>query len=272
MHELRPEQFERVVAIARDRWGLNLTLRKLPLVSNRLASHVRKLRFSSIDEYLEYISESATEEDLLAFFDVLSTNVTSFFRDRPHFDYLERELWTGLSKGNITLPSRKIRLWSAGCSIGAEPYSMAIHVHEHLSDLGSWDVKILATDLSTSVVEHARQGVYEAEQLEGLEPELRRRHFTKVDKGDRYAVKDHLRAMVGVARMNLFDPWPIRGPFDVIFCRNVMIYFDVPERKQLVNRFHQLLRPGGIFAVGSAETLSGLDTPFRSVQASVYVK
>jgi chemotaxis protein methyltransferase CheR len=272
MIDLKPEQFHRIATIAQERWGLALTERKMSLVANRVGSLLRRNGFAKVDAYLEFLQHGAGQEEMLAFFDVLSTNVTSFFRDPAHFEYLEREVYTPLVRGNLTRPDRKLRIWSAGCSIGCEPYSLAINALDSLGPNANWDVLVLATDLSNTAVEQARRGEYDQRQVESLNNSTLQQHFRRSRNGSTYSVASHVRDNVRVARLNLMDPWPMKGPFDIIFCRNVMIYFDLPTRERLVGRFHQYLRPGGIFAVGSAETLSGLDTPFKSVQASVYRK
>ncbi len=274
MTTLATSDFQRIAAIARDRWGLCLTEKKMPLVSNRLSSFLRHSRFDSTQDYLDYLEEDAGEEDMLVFFDLLSTNVTSFFRDRNHFDYLEREFYTPLARGNITLPGRRIRIWSAACSTGQEPYTLAMHAMENLPDIANWDFKILGTDLSNFAVEQAKAGHYAADKMDGIPPEMLRTYFTRGTGAskDQYTVTRQLRSLVTIARLNLMEPWPFKGHFDVIFCRNVMIYFDADTRRKLVLRFHQLLRPGGILAIGSAETLAGLNVPFTAAQASVYLK
>jgi chemotaxis protein methyltransferase CheR len=267
---LTPTQFDRIAAIAKARWGLALTRNKVQLVTSRVSSFMRTSRFKDVAEYLQHLENHADEKDMLVFFDLLSTNVTSFFRDRAHYDYLERELFTGLARGNTTLPGRKLRIWSAGCSTGCEPYTLAMLAHDHLGNLDGWDVQILATDLSNYAVEEAHAGVYAQDVVKDLPEELLSRHFAKRDGG--WAVKPHLRRMVKVGQLNLMAEWPMKGPFDVIFCRNVMIYFDGPTRERLVKRFAQLLRPGGVLAVGSAETLAGMDSGLRSAVPSLYIK
>ncbi len=271
MTTLAPTQFERIAALARKRWGLCLTEKKIPLVTNRLASYLRSSNFDSIDAYLDHLERDAGEEDLLLFFDVLSTNVTSFFRDKPHFDYLEREFFTPLARGTLTTPGRRIRIWSAACSTGQEPYSLAMCAHDHLPDLSSWDVRILGTDLSNYAVTQARAGVYAADKTDGIPAQDIAKHLVRADaSGRNVAIAPHIKSMVSIARLNLMDPWPFKGKFDVIFCRNVMIYFDNDTRRELVSRYHDILHPGGILAVGSAETLAGLDSRFTAVQASIY--
>ncbi len=267
---LSTPQFERIASIAKARWGLSLPPSKFQLVSSRFASFLRKSEFNDIADYLRHIETNASEQDLLAFFDILSTNVTSFFRDRAHFDYLERELFTPLARGNLTLPGKRLRIWSAGCSTGCEPYTLAMIAHDMLASVGGWDIQILATDLSNYAVAEAQAATYTADEVKAIPRDLLAAHFAR--QGDRFVVQPHLRQMVKVAQLNLMSNWPMKGPFDVIFCRNVMIYFDHPTRERLVNRFAALLRPNGIFAVGSAESLAGMHTGLRSAMPSLYVK
>ncbi len=271
---LQTSQFEKIAKIARERWGLDLGDRKQSLVASRMAKFLKKTPFDDIDAYLRHLECDGAEEDMLAFFDILSTNVTSFFRERQHFDYLEREFYTALARSNLTTPGRRIRIWSAACSTGPEPYSLAMHAIEHLPDFESWDFKVLATDLATSAITEARAAVYPQKMVDDLPESLVRRYFLQGTgaRAGMVRVAEPVRRLVTIRRLNLMDSWPITGPFEIIFCRNVMIYFDRPTRERLVQRLYGLLNPGGILAIGSAETLSGMDTEFRTVQPSVYVK
>ena len=274
MDAMTAKQFETVASIAKEHWGLSLSERKKELVSSRVGKFLARSAYKNVDHYLEHLTAHADDEDRLVFFDLLSTNVTSFFRERQHFDYLEREFYTPLARGTLTLPGKRIRVWSAGCSTGCEPYTIAIHACEHMSDMADWDYKILATDLSNTAVTAATKAVYPARMLEDIEASLVRKYFQKGTgtQAGHVRVAEQVRSMVSVARLNLMDTWPMSGPFDIIFCRNVMIYFDRDTRERLVNRFCDLLRPGGILAIGSSETLSGIDVPVRSVAPSTYVK
>ena len=274
MRSITPKQFQLIASLAKEYWGLNLSERKMDLVCNRLAKFLTRSPYDTVEQYLEHLTTHADDEDRLVFFDILSTNVTSFFRERQHFDYLEREFYTPLARGATSLPGKRIRMWSAGCSTGCEPYTMAIHAAECMPDLSKWDFKILATDLSNSAVANARSAVYPESMVSSLDRALVRKYFKKGsgDQAGMVRVCDEIRAMVSVARLNLMEPWPMKGPFDVIFCRNVMIYFDKDTREKLVRRYTDLLRPGGIMAIGSSETLSGIDAPVKSVAPSTYVK
>jgi chemotaxis protein methyltransferase CheR len=273
MTQIDTQYFNRIQTIARDRWGLHLTDKKRQLVANRLASFLRKSdRFHDVEGYLAHLEHDADEEDQLVFFDILSTNVTSFFRDPHHFEFLEQELYEPINNGTLTLPGRKLRLWSAACSTGPEPYSMAMHALDSLKDPDSWDIKVLASDLSNSAVAAAQEAVYTQDMVSHLDPALVRRHFLKGSGSQQgmLRIAPHVRDRVVVRRLNLMDAWPFKTRMNVIFVRNVMIYFDRETRTKLVNRMAEVMYPGGLLAVGSAETLSGLDVPLSPVRASFY--
>lgn len=271
---LVPRQFEKISKLAKERWGLHLPEAKLPLVTNRINKFLIRAPYNDTTEYLKHLEYEATEEDMLLFFDLLSTNTTSFFREINHFHYLEREFWTGFAQNNVTRSGKRIRIWSAACSNGAEPYTIGIHAHENLPNLNDWDLQILATDLSNSALVEARTAMYPNKMVDDLDKVLVRKYFLR-GKGEhegKVKVIPAITDLVSIRRLNLMEDWPFKGPFDVIFCRNVMIYFDAPTRENLVNRLYELLHPGGILAIGSAETLSGLNTQFTTVQPSVYQK
>ena len=286
MSTLTETTFKRIAELARKRWGLSLGERKMQLVANRLTSHLRKNGGGEIDDYLKRLERNPTDEDMLILFDTLSTNVTSFFRDPAHFAYLERELYAPLARGTLAVPGRRLRLWSAACSTGAEPYSLAMQVLECLPPESRFDVAITASDLSNKALAGCREATYTEQQLSGLSQERRARFLKKTvataasphaaatgtPAGPLWKITDDVRKLVDVRRQNLVEPYSGLGPFDVIFLRNVMIYFDRDTRHDVVMRMHGVLRPGGILAVGSAETLSGLDVPLKSVAPGIYVR
>lgn len=274
MSMISVSHFKRISELAYRNWGLHLSDKKMQLVSTRLGKFIRVSTFEDVGEYLDHMEAAATPAEMLELFDMLSTNVTSFFRENQHFDYLEREFYTPLARGNLTTPGKRIRLWSAACSTGPEPYSMAIQALELLPDIDKWDFKILATDLANSAVEKAKQGVYPAEMVENLPKKMLSTYFEPVTVNGQscFRVCERVRSLVSVGQLNLMEPWPMKGPFDVIFCRNVMIYFDQPTKAKLVKRMADLLRPGGIFAVGSAESISQLGSTLKTVQPSMYVR
>ncbi|MCL4222231.1 MAG: protein-glutamate O-methyltransferase CheR [Phycisphaerales bacterium] len=276
MDTLSKRQFAEIAAIARERWGLDLTDKKQALVQNRLAKMLaRSQTYESIEHYLDHLRTSGTEEDMLVFFDILSTNTTSFFREKEHFDHLAEHFYPTLESAPR---GKRVRIWSAACSNGSEPYTIGIHARECLPDLNNLDFKILATDLSNKALDAARNAVYPEKALDHLPRQIRATYFeprvmTRGDKSESfYQVHPSVRSLVSVHQLNLMDPWPMKGPFDVIFLRNVMIYFDKQTREQLVQRMRGLLRAGGLLIIGSAETLSGLDVGLRMVRPAIYVK
>jgi chemotaxis protein methyltransferase CheR len=239
------------------------------LVKGRLLKRLHALGLDSFDDYLAYVEGDTSGQELATMIDVLTTNKTSFFREPQHFTYLRQRLIPQLQQLR-----RPIRFWSAGCSSGEEPYSLAIVLREALPDIDQRDVRILATDISTRILAVARQAVYEQEKLSEIPAPLLYKYFTLVrcEPIPAYRLKETVRALVRLARLNLMQQWPMRGPFDVIFCRNVMIYFDRQTQEWLVQRFWELLRPGGHLFIGHSESLSSVVHSFRYVQPAIYVK
>ncbi len=265
---LSEEDFEKISRIVYDHCRINLHDGKKELVRARLAKRLRLGKFRSFPEYIDHVLSDETGKEFSLLIDSLSTNLTNFFREPQHFEFLENKLLPSLieKKSNF-----KIRAWSAGCSSGQEPYSIAITVNEALKDR-KWDVKILATDISTTVLNTARQGKYEAEKLNTC-PEIKR-HFTLSTENKRkyYTINQNFKEKVLFRYLNLMGQWPIRGPLDFIFCRNVMIYFDKPTQSDLVNRFWELLHSGGILFTGHSESLTGIDHKFKYVMPTIYMK
>ena len=270
--ELTDAQFKKISSLVRDLCGINLHEGKKQLVQARLNKRLHKLGLRNYREYVEYVSSEADGVELTAMLDAISTNLTSFFRERNHFEYLARTvLPAAIARAGA---DRRLRIWSAGCSTGEEPYSIAIILQENVPDLPFWNAKVLGTDLSTQVLAHAEKATYPGERIKAVPPQQRSRSFQCVQTSPErmYRVKDCVRSLVYFARMNLMDPWPIHGPFDAIFCRNVMIYFDKPTQAELVNRFCKILAPGGTLFIGHSEGLAGVRHPFRYIQPTVYEK
>jgi len=234
---------------------------------------MRDLGLPGFGEYLDYVKRDQEGLELAEMLDALSTNVTGFFRGADHLDYLRCQVLSVLLRERER-SSRRIRMWSAGCSTGEEPYSMGIVVCQAIPEHRSWDVGILGTDLSTQALARAKMGIYGEQQLTSVAPGIRDTYFGPVDgnAAGRYRVTTPLRHLVTFARLNLMGAWPMRGPFDAIFCRNVMIYFDEPCRRRLVQRFWELLDPGGVLFIGHSETLAGVPHQFERVQQAVYCK
>jgi chemotaxis protein methyltransferase CheR len=262
------EDFEALRRLVRSLTGINLSDQKRELIYGRLSRRLRALRLKSFREYRELLA--GDPQELIQLTNAITTNLTSFFRERHHFDYLHEEVLQPLAHDPHA--SRRVRIWSAGCSSGEEPYSIAMTVHEALGDLTRWDIRILATDLDSEVLARARTGVYGAERLRSIEPQRLARFFTEQwdETGLLYRVAPELAALVTFKQLNLMDPWPMKGPLDVIFCRNTVIYFDKDTQRELFGRIAQLQRRGDQLLLGHSESLFQVSTDYTLVGRTVY--
>lgn len=265
--ELSEKQFKKVSQLVYRLCGINLKDGKEALVRSRLMKRLRTLEMGSFEEYIKYLESDKTGKEVGLLVDVMTTNKTSFFREVEHFNCLCQKILPELKR-------QRLRFWSAGCSSGEEPFSLAILLSEEIPDIRFKDIKILATDISTRMLEKARKAVYGEETLQDISPRYAQKYFIRIRKDPprTFQVKDDVRAMVRLARLNLMESWPIKGPFNVIFCRNVMIYFDRQTQEKLINRFWDFLEPGGYLFVGHSESLSGVSHKFRYVQPATYRK
>jgi chemotaxis protein methyltransferase CheR len=255
---LGDRDYLRICRLVRARSGIELGPAKRQLCQTRLLRRLRALGLASFAAYLALLDDDDSPEhgELI---NAITTNVTSFYREPHHFELL------GTLLRAASQP--RIRVWSAGCSTGEEPWSMAITVREVLGDCAGLDVKILATDIDTHVLERASAGVYTDEQLAPISRALRLKYFGRSGRAS-----DELRALVTFKQLNLFEPWPMRGPFDVIACRNVIIYFDTDSKAKLVQRYHELLAPGGHLLLGHSESLAIGGSGFELVGRTAYRK
>ena len=260
--------FNKFRGLVYEKSGINLGEKKEALVCARLGKRMRTLGIDDYRKYFKYVARDTSGQEIVELLDVISTNITHFFREHQHFEFLNSIVGEWVSQGQ-----RRFRIWSAACSTGEEPYSIAMTLRETLSDIT--DTKILATDISTRVLQKAMQGMYEERHMEKVPRELRLKYLLK-DSGQEkslYKIAKSLRDMVTFGRLNLsVHPYPLNGPFDVIFCRNVMIYFDNQVRRRVLESMYKLLKPGGYLMVGHAESLTGIVSSFKSVKPSVYVK
>jgi chemotaxis protein methyltransferase CheR len=253
--ELRPEEYRRLAALLHGWTGIRLYAKE-HLMSGRLAPLMRELGLARYSEYYEQLETAGKDsQEAQRFINALTTNKTSFFRESHHFqfvvDHVIPEVRARAQQGG----PRRLRLYSAACSRGAEPYSMAVLCAQHLPAAQGWDVRILATDLDTDVLAEAKRGVYDETELGDVPPELRKRWFLR-DTPGHVRVNPEAQQLVTFAQANLIaSPFPVRGQFDAIFCRNVMIYFDRPTQDKLVAELLKLLVPGGVIAIGHSETL-----------------
>lgn len=248
-----PKEFDAIVRILRAEAGIDMPAAKEPLVYSRLAKRVRALGLPGFAAYVALVSDPAAPEraEMLA---ALTTNVTRFFREPHHFDDLRRKTLPPLMAR--ARAGGRVRIWSAGCSTGMEPYSIALCVLDVAPEAANWDVRILATDINPKVLAEGRAGRYPADALADAPEPLVRRWFTEAP-GGRLQASDTLRRLIAFNELNLMGAWPMRGPFDVIFCRNVAIYFDEPTQCVIWERLAKLLSPGGRLNIGHSERIAG---------------
>ncbi|MCP4502324.1 MAG: protein-glutamate O-methyltransferase CheR [Deltaproteobacteria bacterium] len=259
--------FSRFQNLAYTHAGIALKEGKEALVTGRVRKRMEALGIDNHKGYLDVLEADPSGLEMLSFLDVISTNFTSFFREPAHFDHLKTHIRGLKAKGQ-----RRFRIWCAAASSGEEPYTLAMVMNEVLGANG--DYKILATDISTSVIEKCKKGVYSAESVLKIPTTYRSRSFDKEGRGDdaSYIVKEELRKHIVFKLLNLnHPPFPMKGPLDAIFCRNVMIYFDTPVRQRLITDFERLICPGGLVIVGQSETLTGVSHGFKTVCPSVYI-
>jgi chemotaxis protein methyltransferase CheR len=262
---LKPKHFRAIQRLAYRVAGIELHPGKEELVKARLMKRLRALRMPGFEPYFKYLERDATGRELAQVIDVLTTNKTYFFREAEHFECLKRSVLPALR-------GREIRIWSAGCSSGEEAYSLAMALMDAVPDRTGRDIRILATDISQRMLDRARAGVFGREQVQTLPLPVTARYFDCVSDGrtHQYRVRPEVRSLVHFARLNLMDAWPMSGKFDVIFCRNVMIYFDRKTQRDLVQRFHSILQPDGHLFVGLSESLASIAQIYRYVQPAVY--
>ncbi len=268
---LADAEFDFIRHVIGENAGIVLGPNKRQLVQGRLARRLRELGLPSYEAYCEHVRESGPEE-LVGLINALTTNVTSFFRENHHFEALSSFMLPEALKRNAG--GRRIRIWSAGCSTGEEPYCIAMVASENVPAAMRWDIRILATDIDSDVVAAAEECVSPIDRLSAVPQERLRRCFQKgagAQTGN-VAVKAALRSLITFRTLNLLQSWPMHGPFDVIFCRNVMIYFDQATRERLVGRFAQILAPGGYLCIGHSESIHGGGAPLRLVGKTIYRK
>jgi chemotaxis protein methyltransferase CheR len=266
--EFTDSEFKRLRELVHARTGIALSENKRELVYGRLARRLRKLKLDSFAEYCRLV-EGEDGGELQELTNAITTNLTSFFRENYHFDQLAAEALPQIEAKRSS--SRRLRLWSAACSTGEEPYSMAVVLREALAHLPNWDIKLLATDIDSKVVAAASDGVYAAERFKGVPTGRVRQWFRQIPgRPDFLAASDELKALITFRRLNLLEAWPMKGPFDVIFCRNVVIYFDKATQRKLFDRMADMQEPGGWLFIGHSENLHNVTRRYKLVGRTVY--
>ncbi len=266
-------EFTRLRDLIYKRFGINLTEQKRSLLVGRLQKLMRQLNLPTFSAYFHYLDNDKTEAPLSELVDLISTNHTYLNREKDHFDYFSQTALPAVIE-NLKKQNRKdLRIWCAGCSSGEEPYTLLMLMMEHLgSDYSSWDAGILADDISDKALTVARRGTYATDRVMQLPEPLRKKYFTAAGQGE-MAVVDKIKKETTFRRFNLMNTtFPFKKPFQMIFCRNVMIYFDQPTREALVNRYHQHTESGGYLFIGHSETLGRSQTLYRYLKPALYQK
>jgi chemotaxis protein methyltransferase CheR len=262
------DDFEALRALVKQTTGIALSDQKRELVYGRLARRLRALDIKSFREYRNLLAGDADE--LVQFCNAITTNLTAFFREPHHFEHLKDQVLKPML--NKPPAGRRYRIWSAACSTGEEPYTIAMTVLESIPDLERWDVKILATDLDSDVLGKASRGVYLADRLRTLPAERRQKYFRPVPgaKEPSFQVTPDMARLITFKQLNLMHPLPMRGPLDVIVCRNVLIYFDKDTQRDLVSRMARLQRPGDLLFLGHSESLFKVSNDYTLIGRTIY--
>jgi chemotaxis protein methyltransferase CheR len=266
------EDFAHLSEIVTRHSGITLGANKRQLVYGRLARRLRQLGLQTFEQYCAYV-DAHLDEELAELINAITTNLTAFFRENHHFEHLASQALPDLLTRNAA--HRRLRLWSAGCSTGEEPYSIAMTVAETCTaELDSWDLRLLATDIDSQVLERASRGVYPVERIADLSLAQQQRWFRRGTGSNdgKVRVNEALQSLIAFRQLNLMNAWPMRGPFDIIFCRNVVIYFDKPTQKKLFDRYADILAPDGYLYVGHSESLHQVSTRFRLIGRTIYQK
>jgi len=265
MIRLTDQEFHEFVRFIRTNFGINLEKKRL-LIEARLFSVLAEKKISSFTQYFHLIQSNPNE--LNKMMDRLTTNHTYFMREPRHFEFLKDVILPNLTKNRR---DKCLRIWSAGCSTGEEAYTMVMVMKDWFGPMSDWDYRVLATDISTRVLQEAQTGTYLQGSLENLPAMWKAKYFRKKEE-QVYELSDEIRKEVIFRKLNLMEPFPFQQPFDFIFCRNVMIYFNQTTKNELIQKFYNCLIPGGYLLIGHSETVQRDTVPFRYIEPSIYQK
>ncbi len=273
MMSISDQEFGQLRDLIQQRFGINLTDQKRSLLVGRLQKLMRRLNLQTFSQYYEYLTQDSSEKGLSELVDLISTNHTYFNREKDHFEYFAQTALPTIAEKLRQQNRKDLRIWCAGCSTGEEPYTLLMLMMEYFgTEYASWDAGILATDISDRALTIAKRGVYSADRVEQLPETLQRKYFTPAGNGE-MAVVDKIKREATFRRFNLMNTsFPFKKPFQMIFCRNVMIYFDQPTRDALVGRYHQHTEPGGYLFIGHSETLGRSQSRYNYLQPALYQK
>ncbi len=271
--QITDEEFNLLRRLVYDNFGINLTDQKRSLVVGRLHQLLRRNGFKTFQEYYNFLVHDRSRANLTELINRISTNYSFFYREKAHFDFFQQTALPGVTARLGSKGSKDIRIWTAGCSTGEEPYMLVMLMHEYFgSQYNSWDAGVLATDISDRALTFAQRGVYPEDRVTQVPTMLRNRYFTQQHNGE-VAVKEQIKREVTFRRFNLMNPqFPFKKRFHMIFCRNVMIYFDRETRDNLVRKFHEMTEPGGFLFIGHSETLDRGQGLYHYIMPATYQK
>ncbi len=269
MLTLSQQDFTRLVQFVKKNYGIDLS-KKMQLIMGRLSNTIITMGYSSFTEYIDHVTSSKNPADLEVMLNKLTTNYTDFMREEAHFNFFRETILPYLLS---TKKNKVLSIWSAGCSSGEEPYTISMILKESLgAQAALWDTRVLATDISQNALNAAKQAVYDEESLKNLSPACKSKYFVKTAEPGIYSVAPAIKSNVIFQTFNLMDPIRFRLKFDVIFCRNVMIYFDQDTKDGLIQRFYDASAPGGYLLIGHSETINKEKTPFKYIMPATYRK
>jgi chemotaxis protein methyltransferase CheR len=270
--EFTDKHFNWFVKMVMENTGITLSDKKRDLVYGRLARRLRKLNLDDFDQYCQLLKNNP-EDELVEFINSVTTNLTSFYREAHHFEYLGNTVIRYLLQHRKQ--EKRIRIWSAGCSTGEEPYTIAITLRESIPNIESWDVKILATDIDTNVLAKASEGIYKKDKMTGISESRLKKWFLKTDRENDYEdlkVSPKIRELITFKELNLMEDWPMKGMFDVLFCRNVVIYFNKETQRVLFERFANILKDDAHMFLGHSESLYKVTDRFKLLGKTIHQK
>lgn len=263
---LTDQEFNTLTSFVKKKYGIDLTKKRV-LIEGRLSNMLRERKLANFQQYLDILFKDNSGSEMTILLNRLTTNHSYFMREREHFDFLQQTVLPYLTR---TRSNHDLRIWSAGCSAGQEAYTMAMAIDEYFgTNKNSWDTTILATDISMNVLEKAKKAVYPADNLKDIPEKWRKKYTTALPGGD-IQVIERIRREVVFRPFNLMDAFNFKRPFDLIFCRNVMIYFDGPTKENLINKFYQYTAPGGYLFIGHSEVINRETTQYQYIKPAIY--
>ncbi|MFV0498314.1 MAG: CheR family methyltransferase [Candidatus Fimivivens sp.] len=268
MLKLTDQEFNRLTLFVNKYYGINLSKKRV-LIENRMSNMLRSYGFTAFSQYFSFLCADKTGNEMAKMLNKLTTNYTYFMRENEHFNFLIRKV---LPIFEHTRPGKTLYIWCAGCSSGQEPYSMAMAINEYFGlRKGQWNTTILASDLSFDVLEKAKKGIYTSDEIKDIPPEWRTKYLVDLKNGS-FQMSEQIRKEVIFRRINLMEPFEFKNKFDLIFCRNVMIYFDAHTKEKLINKYYDWTADSGFLFVGHAESINREESKYTYIQPSIYQK